>query len=76
MLCYSVLFYGAVKITHKWENHIVDHPKQDRLFCFVLFCLFSATPVGYGSSQARGLMRATAAGLYHSHSNYVSLRNE
>ena len=33
------------------------------------FGLFSATPVAYGDSQARGQIRAVAAGLYHSHSN-------
>ena len=39
------------------------------LFCF---CFFRTTPVAYGSSQARGLIGATAASLYHSHSNAVS----
>ena len=34
------------------------------------FCLlFRATPADYGGSQARVLIRAVAAGLYHSHSN-------
>ena len=28
-----------------------------------------ATPMAYGGSQARGRIIATAAGLYHSHSN-------
>ena len=37
------------------------------LFFFVL--LFRATPSAYGSSQARGQIRATAASLHHSHSN-------
>ena len=27
------------------------------------------TPAAYGSSQARGQIRAAAAGLHHSHSN-------
>ena len=31
------------------------------------FLLFSATPVRHGGSQARGLIRAVAAGLHHSH---------
>ena len=40
-------------------------------FClFVL--LFRATPVAYGRSQAKGLIRATAACLRHSHSNMGS----
>ena len=50
---------------------------QDRLLeiiflCFfVLFCflLFRPAPSAYGSSQARSWIRATAAGLCHSHSN-------
>ena len=29
------------------------------------FCLFRATPVAYGGSQARGQIGATAAGLHH-----------
>ena len=36
--------------------------------CFI-FCLFRAAPAAYGSSQARGWIRATAAGLHHSNSN-------
>ena len=43
------------------------------LFCFVFnffdICLFRATPAAHGGSQARGLIRAIAAGLHHSHSN-------
>ena len=36
---------------------------------FLNFFLFRATPTAYGRSQARGQIRAAAAGLYHSHSN-------
>ena len=36
---------------------------------FYLFLLFRAAPTAYGSSQARGPIGATAAGLRHSHSN-------
>ena len=39
-----------------------------RIF-FFLFCLFRAAPTTYGGSQARGLIRAVAAGLWQSHSN-------
>ena len=35
-----------------------------RLFFF--FCLFRAKPKAYGGSQARGLIEAIAASLYHS----------
>ena len=38
------------------------------LFIFYfIFCLFRATPVTYGGSQARGLIGAIAVGLRHSH---------
>ena len=33
------------------------------------FFFFNATPMAYGSSQARGLNGASAAGLQHSHSH-------
>ena len=36
---------------------------------FFLLYLFMATCVTYGSSQARGRIRAAAAGLCHTHSN-------
>ena len=36
------------------------------------FLLFRATLMAYGGSQARGLIRAVAAGLPHSHSNHRS----
>ena len=36
---------------------------------FVVVAISWATPVAYGGSQARGQIRAVAAGLHHSHSN-------
>ena len=40
------------------------------LFYFILFyCLFRAATMAYGGSQARGLIRAIAASLRHSHSH-------
>ena len=38
-------------------------------FCFICLFVFRAMPTAYGSSQARGRIRAVAAGLHHSHSN-------
>ena len=35
---------------------------------FFFFLAFRAAPTAYGGSQARGPVRATAAGLHHSHS--------
>ena len=43
------------------------------LFFFFFFCLFRATPVTYGGSQARGLIGAVAGGLHQSHSNTGSV---
>ena len=36
---------------------------------FFFFFPFRAAPPAFGSSQARGQIRATATGLHHSHSN-------
>ena len=41
---------------------------------FFFFFLFRAAPSAYGCSQARDLIRATAAGLQHSRSNAGSDR--
>ena len=46
-------------------------PSLDGFFvCFLFFCLFAiswATPEAYGGYQARGLIRAVATSLHHSH---------
>ena len=39
------------------------------LFYFICFAFFRAVLEEYGSSQARSLIGAVAAGLHHSHSN-------
>ena len=41
-------------------------------FLFFFFCLFGATLPAYGSSQARGRIEATAAGLPYSRSHMGS----
>ena len=57
--------------------------EESRIFCMVMiifrllkgYSLFfyyffqRAAPLAFGGSQARGLIRAIAASLYHSHSN-------
>ena len=43
---------------------------------FIYLCLFMAAPTAYGSSQARGQIRAVAAGLRRSHSNTGSLTHQ
>ena len=44
-------------------------PWGDGVLFSLLFLLFRATTAAYGGSQARGPIRAAAAGLSHSHSN-------
>ena len=39
------------------------------VFVFVFVLLFRAAPMAYESSQAKGRIRATAAGLHHDHNN-------
>ena len=39
------------------------------LFFVFFFLSFGASPAAYGDSEARGLIRAAAASLCHSHSN-------
>ena len=56
----SIVFY---LIKHSVSN------KYKRVLRFILKLFFRAIPVAYGSSQARGRVRATDAGLCHSHSN-------
>ena len=41
----------------------------NKFFFFLVSCLFRATPMAYGGSQAGGLIRAVATGLRQSHSN-------
>ena len=45
------------------------NPNNTFFFSFLSFCLLRATLAAYGGSQARGLIRAVAAGLHQSHSN-------
>ena len=48
------VFYQNLKININFKN---------------FFCLFRATRVAHGGSQARGRIRATAVGLHHSRNN-------
>ena len=47
-------------------------PQEWNFFFFFFLFLFRATPLACGSSQVRGPIGATAAGLYHSPSNMGS----
>ena len=46
-----------------------SHKLKKKKFIQFGFLLVRAPPIAYGSCQARGRIWATAAGLYHSHSN-------
>ena len=55
-----------------WLDAKANNESRDECGSFVLFVLFllsRAAPAAYGGSQARGRIRAIAAGLRHSHSN-------
>ena len=60
---------GRNSSVHPGFIHIWAHAN---LFCVCVFCLFRAAPAAHGSSQARGGIRAVAAGLHHSHSHVRS----
>ena len=53
---------------HQDEGSLQRYRTMLLFVCFVL-SFFRATPAADGGSQARGLIAATAAGQYHSHSN-------
>ena len=57
----------SMTVKHKWEKQ-----NQKLVLFFFLYLLFRAASMAYGSSQARGRIRAVAAGLHHSHSNIIS----
>ena len=50
-----------------WQEAKFIHQKF-----FFVFLFLRATPVAYGSSQARGRIRAVASDLCHGHSNMRS----
>ena len=60
--CDLIIWYHSIPISFVFD------------FCCCC-CLFRAAPAGYESSQARGRIRAAAAGLHTSHSNTVSELN-
>ena len=58
--------------TDNWWSWVVGGYTNDYLYLLIFihfFFPFRATPVAYGSSQARGRIRRAPAGLHHSHSN-------
>ena len=68
--------YSLNKMGVPWDELTYRTNLQNTLFClqkttglFYIFFLFMATPTAYGSSQARGWIRAAATGQHHSKSN-------
>ena len=47
-------------------NELDQHPRGHRFVFFSLFVFFRATPGTHGGSQARGPIKAAAAGLHPS----------
>ena len=62
-------FQNYLKATVVYPETLdTKNPRREVGMTF-LFLLFRASPAAYGTSQAKGRIRATAASLYHSHSN-------
>ena len=53
----------------QWVKNPMDAFVSTILLLLLLFYLFRAALLVYGSSQTRGSIGAVAAGLYHSHRN-------
>ena len=49
--------------------YILNARNEPFIYLFSLFAFSRATPVAYGGSQAKGLIRAVATDLCQSHSN-------
>ena len=64
---------STVDLHHSWHRLLDSSVKiSGGFFFFFFFLLFKVAPVAYGSSWARGQIRAAPAGLGHSHSNAIS----
>ena len=51
-----------------YMNSVLHIENTQVKITFFFFFFFRATPETYGRSQARGQIKAVAAGLHHSHS--------
>ena len=78
-LCLGLFHLGTlspVPPTSSWSLWSMGVPllsqAQGGSFFFFFWSFFRVTPKAYGSSQAKGPIRAIAAGLRHSHSNMGS----
>ena len=71
----QIIYLRRAYIQNKQRMHITQEKQNNLTFKwadFFFFCLFAfsrAAPTAYGGFQARGLIRAVAASLCHSHSH-------
>ena len=74
---WSASYWDLVQFYSMWGTRVSGFPYLGRVqsffFFFFFFGLFRATPTAYRDSQAKGHIRAIAAGLHHSHSHAGSL---
>ena len=56
-------------ITQQHNLNIFKGKIHHNFYLFIYFCLFGATPLAHGGSQARSQIGAIAASLRHTHSN-------
>ena len=66
---FSGLWILSILIFNELVLDIPSWMQNSFLFVCFVFCLFTNAFTAYGGSQARGLIRAVAAGLCHSHGN-------
>ena len=59
----------SIKASGKKEMEVKTEQILSFYSLFLFFVFSGATPAAYGGSQARGPIRAIAAGLHQSHSN-------
>ena len=69
MSCSNLIMMAVATIIH---NYLVIILFPNGILIFFFFLIFSAPPLAYGSSQARGQIGPAAACLHHSHSNLGS----
>ena len=68
-LFFSIMVYKCkIRIFIASTRTFYNKPAFFFFFLSFVFCVFRASPVAYGGSQARGWIGAVATGLHHRHS--------
>ena len=68
----GLLGHHLLSVSYTGAKDKQSFEKKKFLLLFFFFFFFRVTPAAYGGSQVRGLIRAVAAGLYHSLRNVRS----